>query len=176
MKKITLGFILIIISLITSCKNKIENTIPIDNTDSITQNEESKSDKTKNVRKILANWVEAFNKKDSDLLFTYYDPESIYASPESPLLKGIDQVRPWYEEVIPLMTGTLKYKEETITVEGNMAVIVLKFYLEPFEVNETEEPFKGRAILVFRKSEEGKWLLLFDMDNTPPDVLIKDFK
>ena len=104
-----------------------------------------------------------------------YDSDINYASPSGPLLKGIDQVRPRYERSFGLIKGTLRYIEEEVTVEHDMAVVLLKFYFQPPEDMKIEDPSTGRAMLVFRKSKTGKWLLLFDMDNSPSDVTVADF-
>ena len=56
-----------------------------------------------------------------------------------------------------------------------MAVVLLKFYFQPPAGVKIEDPSTGRAMLVFRKSKSGEWLLLFDMDNSPSDVTVADF-
>ena len=160
----------LLISGTSSANEIVENTAKKMNINN------NKANEIKSLEKTLATWIDAFNNKDIEALFTLYDPDTLYSNPDSPVLIGIDEVKSWYETAFPQITGTLKYKQEVITLEGNMAVIVLKFYIKPDIENKAEEAFKGRAMLVFRKSDIGKWLLLFDMDNSPPDVLIKDFE
>lgn len=125
------------------------------------------------VRENLTTWLECFNSKDIDKLFTLYDPESVYANSNAPLMRGVDQIRPWYEKVIPQMQGTLIFKEEVAFQKGEMALIVGKFYFKP---PEGDQGPTGRVALTYRKSDYGEWKLLFDMDNTPPDSTPADFE
>lgn len=125
------------------------------------------------VRKNLATWLKCFNNKDLDTLFTLYDPESVYANAKAPLMCGVDQIRPWYENVIPNMQGTLLFKEENAFQEGNMALLSGKFYFKPPVGNNGST---GRVALVYRKSADGEWKLLFDMDNSAPDCTPEDFE
>ena len=146
-----------------------------DNISMSKESEESMSTEIKKVQEAVANWVKAFNDKDVEALMALYDSDINYASPSGPLLKGIEQVRPRYESSFDLIKGTLRYIEEEVTVEGGMAVVLLKFYFQPPAGVKIEDPSTGRAMLVFRKSKSGEWLLLFDMDNSPSDVTVADF-
>ena len=128
------------------------------------------------VRENLEQWLAAFNAKDIGALLSLYDPESVYANAGSPLMTGVDQIKPWYENVFPVLSGQLLYKEETAFIEGNMAMLIGKYYFQPpADSPEDAEGATGRVVLVYRKSIDGRWLLLFDMDNTPPDILPSDF-
>ncbi|MEM8751296.1 MAG: nuclear transport factor 2 family protein [Pseudomonadota bacterium] len=52
-----------------------------------------------------------FNAKDIDALIAVYDPEIVYANAVAPLLKGVDQIKSWFERVFPHIKGTLLYRE-----------------------------------------------------------------
>ncbi len=126
------------------------------------------------VRKNLETWLTAFNAKDIETLFSLYDPESIYANADAPLMQGVDQIRPWYEQVLSNTQSTLLYKEETAFQEGNMALLIGTYYFKPPSEMEESGP-TGRVALLYRRDTNGIWRLLFDMDNTPPDVTPEDF-
>lgn len=127
------------------------------------------------VRENLHTWLKAFNNKDAETLFSLYDPESIYANAGAPLMKGINQIRPWYEGAFAQIEGTLLHQEEAAFIEGTMAILIGKYYFKPPE-GAQEEGATGRVALVYRKSTDGRWGLLFDMDNMPPDIKPEDFK
>ncbi|KAB7615313.1 DUF4440 domain-containing protein [Amylibacter sp. SFDW26] len=129
------------------------------------------------VRENLKTWLAAFNAKDIDTLFTLYDPESVYANAGAPLMVGADQIRGWYAQAFQSIEGTLLFKEEKLFLEGTMALIVGKYFFQPPEgVGVPDDAnLTGRVSLVYRKPADGKWGLLFDMDNTPPDVSPADF-
>lgn len=130
-----------------------------------------------NVRANLAEWLEAFNAKDIQKLFLLYDPESIYANADAPLMRGIEQIKPWYQEAFKSIVGTLRYKEEAAVQDGNLAMLVGMYYFEPpaEHTPASNEQLTGRVSLVYRRNDIGLWRLLFDMDNTPPDVTPKQF-
>lgn len=127
------------------------------------------------VRENLKKWLNAFNNKDINALFSLYDPESVYANAGAPLMKGINQIKPWYEGTFTQVNGTLLYKEEVAFQEGNMALLVGSYYFKPPEDSNEQEGPTGRVALAYRKAADGRWLLLFDMDNVPPDVKPEDF-
>ena len=129
------------------------------------------------IRANLKTWLKAFNENDIETLFSLYDPESLYANPDSPLMKGIDEIKPWYEEAVPQLEGTLLHKEEAAFVEGGMGFIVGSYFLRlPEGVVPTDEnTLIGRTCLIYRRDKDGLWKLLFDMDHVPPDVFPSDF-
>lgn len=124
------------------------------------------------VRRNLSTWLAAFNVKDSDALFALYDPESIYANAGAPLMRGVGEIRPWYEQAFQAIEGTLYHIEEAAFIEGNMALLLGAYYFAPPEgVTPSEDThLTGRVLLAYRRNAAGDWKLLFDIDNTPPDV------
>lgn len=137
-----------------------------------------KSREVKKIEKILANWATAFNNKDIDTLLSFYDENIMYATTNSGLIKGLDDVKAWHENYFLQMNGKLHFITESITEAGTMGAmgtVVLKYYIEPNEAN-SDKATKGRAMLVFKKKAFGKWLLLYNMEQSAPDVLVKDFQ
>ncbi len=126
----------------------------------------------------LTTWLEAFNEKDIDKLFSLYDEESIYANAGAALMKGKENIKAWYSEAFKMVAGILKYKEEAAFQEGGLALLVGQYYFQPPEGAEVpaEASLTGRVALVYRKAADGRCRLLFDMDNTPPDVSPANFK
>lgn len=125
-----------------------------------------------NVRDSLDAWLAAFNAKDVDKLIALYDPDCVYANAAAPLLRGADQIEPWFEQAFPNIKGTLRYQEETAFVEGTMALLSGVYYFEPpAGVTPSEDDnLTGRVLVAFRCNSAGEWKLIFDMDNMPPDV------
>ena len=134
----------------------------------------SESKEQGKVRENLDTWMKAFNAKDLDTLFSLYDPESVYANAEALVMRGVAQIKTWCQEAFKQMQGTLLHVEEVAFQEGNMAQLIGRYYSKPPEGVNEEGP-TGRVALVYRKSQDGRWLLLFDMDNVPPDVRPEDF-
>jgi ketosteroid isomerase-like protein len=120
-------------------------------------------------------WLSAFNTKNIESLCSLYDPQSLYANAAAPLAHGIEQIKPWYSDAFAMVNGTLLFKEEALFQESTMALLVGKYYFKAPAGNDESCGDTGRVALVYRLSEDGRWLLLFDMDNTPPDITAQDF-
>ncbi len=130
------------------------------------------------VRHNLQQWLTAFNGKDIETLFSLYDAQSVYANAGAPLMRGVEQIRPWYEQAFSNISGTLLYREEAAVQDGNLALLLGAYYFQPPE-GTTAPPdahLTGRVALVYRRNESGDWKLLFDMDNSPPDVTPATFE
>ena len=126
------------------------------------------------VREQLEKWLVAFNNKDIEALIGLYDSESLYAGNSAPLLRGSQAIKAYHEKNAAHREGQLLYKEEAAFQEGNLALLVGKYYFK-FPIKNRVST-TGRVALVFRKRADGKWYLLFDMDNCPPDVCAEDFE
>lgn len=127
------------------------------------------------IRANLAAWLAAFNAKDIDALMALYDPESSYANAGAPFITDLESIRTRYTATFAGVSGTLLFKEEKAFASADMGLIVGKYYFKPPEGAEGDGP-AGRVALVYRKAADGSWGLLFDMDNSPPDVSASDFK
>lgn len=138
-----------------------------------TQESETVTDLTL-VRANLTAWLAAFNAKDIDALMALYDAESSYASAGAPLITGEADIRERYQGAFAAITGTLLFKEEKAFVEGGMGLLVGQYYFKPPQ-GAAQTGGTGRVALVYRKQADGSWKLLFDMDNTPPDVTPENF-
>ena len=123
-------------------------------------------------RAALDAWLAALNAKDIEALVAVYDPEIVYANAVAPLLQGVDQIKQWFERVLPNIGGTLLYKEETAFIEGAIALLSGVYYFEPpAGVTPAEDDnLTGRVLVALRRNATGEWKFLFDMDNAPPDV------
>lgn len=125
------------------------------------------------IRDAVKKWLQRFNAKDQDNFFQLFHPDILYANGASPLMRGLTQIKPWYQEMWKQLDSQAIVKEEQITISGDMALFVGRFFFKPNHDDQAGET--GRVALVYRKNENGVWLLAFDMDNRPPDVLPQDF-
>ena len=135
---------------------------------------QTKADPSDLIRANLDRWISAFNKKDIDALLALFDEESVYANANAPIISGKEAIRERYQATFDVVRGTLKFREEYAFAEDGMGLLVGKYYLEP-PIGVTGPGATGRVALVYRKQNDNSWKLLFDMDNSPPDVLHTDF-
>ena len=134
------------------------------------------SDK-EHVRQALKSWLQAFNNKDYEAFSALYDPEVLYSNNSAPLKRGATEVVSSFKPAFSSEIGTLQFLEEAVFQDGNLALIVGKFYFRPSDDTDPDETgATGRVALVYRRSLDGRWLLLYDMDNKPPDSKPEDFE
>lgn len=127
-------------------------------------------------RQALASWLSAFNTRDLEGLMALYDPEAVYANDAAPLMRGTVEIRPWFEGAFVSSTATAIFEEEALFQGADLSLIVGKFTMKPSEEESSSEPGEtGRVAVAFRRSDDGQWRLVFDMDNRPPDAEIQDF-
>ncbi|WP_441003803.1 YybH family protein [Pseudocolwellia agarivorans] len=128
--------------------------------------EVKKSSEVKALEAAITDWTNAFNNKDVAAMMSIYDKDSVYASPNLEIIKGVESIQAWYEAYFSEMDGTLTYEQESITEKGGVGTVILKFYITPNNSDTAVKVFKGRAMLVFKKKFLGDWLLLSHMAHT----------
>lgn len=127
------------------------------------------------IREALASWLSAFNARNLEALMALYDPDAVYANDTAPLMRGINEIRPWFEDTFSSMQAKAHFKEEALFQGPELALIIGKFFTEFLEGDSENLGETGRVVVAFRRSKEGRWRLVFDMDNRPPDVQPSDF-
>jgi len=128
------------------------------------------------IRQALDRWLKAFNTKDADTFFTLYDPDTVYANAGAALMTGVEGLRPWYEEAFKDQSLRVYFKEETLFESDGMALIAGKYHFKKLQGDGRLEPgASGRVALLYRRATDGRWLLAYDIDNTPPDSSAADF-
>ncbi|MEM9669448.1 MAG: DUF4440 domain-containing protein [Pseudomonadota bacterium] len=142
---------------------------------SLKEGSETMRENLGSIRANLAAWLTAYNAKDIDALMALYEVESIYAGATAPLLTNLDEIRARYAAGFANNRGKLLFKEEKAFVSGDMGLLLGKYYFQPPKGVNAPGP-TGRVTLVYRRQDDGRWKLLLDMDNSPPDVLPSDFE
>ncbi|MTI44215.1 ketosteroid isomerase-like protein [Roseibium hamelinense] len=125
-------------------------------------------------RSALKAWLAAFDRRDLNTLMSLYDKDSVYANAASPIMRGPGEIKPWFAGAFESIEGHMRFKEEASFIQGETALLVGKYFIQ----NDGAEPAPGstgRVGLMFRRDSSGAWKILFDMDNTPPDVSPADF-
>lgn len=127
----------------------------------------------KEVRAALAEWLEAFNTKDLDRFTTLYDPDVVYANAHAPLRRGVTPVVEAFAPAFENESSRIEFTEETLFVTADMALISGSFRAGSAQPDGSLTDVNGgRVALLYRRAADGRWLLCFDMDNTPPDAAV----
>lgn len=122
------------------------------------------------VRTVLDQWMAAFNAHDVDALMALYDEEATYAPHGGPRKTDLPTIRESFVADFAISPRVF-FEEEVAIAEASLGYITGRFTLQgKHPESQSDIQQAGRVVVVFRKSPEGSWKLLFDMDNRPPDV------
>jgi len=120
-------------------------------------------------------WRTAYETGDFDSMRDLYEPDAWLMTRHQPARKGVDEILSYFKasrEAGAKATITFDYEDEVI--EGDLAVIVAKWWLEsPQAVGEPVRD-SGRSLVIFKRGKDGIWRLWRDIDNHTPDVTFKD--
>lgn len=140
-------------------------------TEGMTETAAVESTPESHVRAALAAWLTAYNHKDRDAFYALYDPAIVYTSEHAPIRRGLDQVKDAFAPAFADQTSRLSFREEALFASTDLALISGTYHFSTLEADGSLQPGNsGRVALVYRKGADGRWLLVFDTDNSPPDA------
>lgn len=114
-------------------------------------------------------WLELYRSSNIEKFMDQYTEDALVALNGKPALKGKEAIQAYFESRIGKKNVDMRLDYEKISINQNIAIVVAKFYLDyPFE--ETIETVGGRSLIVYKKSDLGKWLIDVDIDQKTPDA------
>jgi len=118
-----------------------------------------------------AQWIEYFEAADLDGLMTLYDEDVTVALHGQPRLVGIDAVRNYFANRIGKWESRFEVEFERVETDDDFAWLMSKYWFIA-TVKESGQQFRdaGRSLLVYKRSKDGRWLILADIDQQSPDV------
>lgn len=132
------------------------------------------ADSAVGIRAALDAWLTAFNTKDVENFFSLYDPDAVYANAGAPLVVGLDNIKSSFADQLADPTGRISFREETLLTTDDMGLISGTYHFSTAqEDGSIVDGPSGRVALLYRRSDDGRWLLTFDIDNAPPDAASK---
>jgi len=114
-------------------------------------------------------WLELYRSSNIEKFMDQYTEDALVALNGKPALKGKEAIQAYFESRIGKKNIDMRLDYEKISINQNIAIVVAKFYLDyPFE--ERIETVGGRSLIVYKKSDLGKWLIDVDIDQKTPDA------
>ena len=114
-------------------------------------------------------WLELYRSSNIEKFMDQYTEDALVALNGKPALKGKEAIQAYFESRIGKKNVDMRLDYEKISINQNIAIVVAKFYLDyPFE--ERIETVGGRSLIVYKKSDLGKWLIEVDIDQKTPDA------
>ena len=114
-------------------------------------------------------WLELYRSSNIEKFMDQYTEDALVALNGKPALKGKEAIKAYFESRIGKKNVDMRLDYEKISINKNIAIVVAKFYLVyPFE--ERIETIGGRSLIVYKKSDLGRWLIDVDIDQKTPDA------
>ena len=114
-------------------------------------------------------WLELYRSSNIEKFMDQYTEDALVALNGKPALKGKEAIKSYFESRIGKKNVDMRLDYEKISINKNIAIVVAKFYLVyPFE--ERIETIGGRSLIVYKKSDLGRWLIDVDIDQKTPDA------
>ena len=113
-------------------------------------------------------WLELYRSSKIEKFMDQYTEDALVALNGKPALKGKEAIQAYFETRIGKNVD-MRLDYEKISINQNIAIVVAKFYID-YPIEERIETVGGRSLIVYKKSDLGKWLIDVDIDQKTPDA------
>ena len=114
-------------------------------------------------------WLELYRSSKIEKFMDQYTEDALVALNGKPALKGKEAIQAYFETRIGKKNVNMRLDYEKISINQNIAIVVAKFYID-YPIEERIETVGGRSLIVYKKSDLGKWLIDVDIDQKTPDA------
>ena len=109
---------------------------------------------------VNAQWEKAANSGDAAGLTALYTDDAVLLPPASPMVQGKDNIQAYWKAMIDMGVSNMDLETIELTVSGNDAFEVGTF---TYKAGDTQA--SGKAIVLWRKGDDGKWRFRHDIWN-----------
>lgn len=113
------------------------------------------------VMEVILDMTESFHKKDLKGVLTTYEPNAVIVfEPEKPV-SDIDAIRQGFMGFFAV-NPKFEYSGHEVFINGNLAMHFASWKMTGKAPDGTEIKQSGLSVVVLRKQQNGKWLMVFD--------------
>jgi uncharacterized protein (TIGR02246 family) len=113
------------------------------------------------VMKVIMDMTEPFHKKDINGVLASYEPNAVIVfEPEKPT-SGIDAIKQGFQGFFTV-NPKFEYSGHEVFINGNLAMHFAPWTMTGKAPDGTEILQSGLSVVVLRKQQNGKWLMVFD--------------
>ena len=113
------------------------------------------------IEAINSRFVSAINAGDADAISELYTVDCSVLVPNHATLKGRDEVRAFFQEMIETVGGTTTLELNATDGAGDLAYQWADYTLSAGEISDA-----GRVVEVFRRQEDGSWQIALSIFNS----------
>lgn len=120
---------------------------------------------------IGGHWIKHYKAGDLESLMALYTDDARVMLHEQPALVGKEAIRGYFETTMGKNDVDFQIDVERAEIIGDVAYLISKYWMTVTPPNGVE-PWRdaGRSLLIYKKSDDGKWLIHADIDQSTPDV------
>lgn len=116
-------------------------------------------------------WIKYYEADDLDQLMTLYTPDAFVALHGKKSLKGIEQIRAFFEPGMGQSETNFELDVEEIQIHGDTAHLLSKYWLTAISKNDGSiYRDAGRSLLIYKRDQNNQWKIYLDIDQATPDV------
>lgn len=123
------------------------------------------------IEAIEVEWQTAYGARDFEALADLYTEDGWVMARRRPAMRGRDEIRDFFESVAEGTKLAVTFDVEELEVIDAYAWNTARFALtyQPMSGGEPVHDF-GRALILYKKGDDGKWRIHRDMDTPTPDA------
>lgn len=117
-------------------------------------------------------WIKHYLAGDLDALMTLYTDNATVALHGQPILRGKAAIRAYFAARMGPGKVTFQILPEAMEIYGNRAHLISQYWMTVTPPGAEEPAWRdaGRSLLIYHRTEDGRWLLHVDIDQATPDV------
>lgn len=126
------------------------------------------------IEAIEKEWQEAYGNRDFDALANLYTEDGWVMARRRPAMRGRDEIKDFFASVAENTKLAVTFDVEELEVIGDHAWNTARFALtyQPMDDIHGTGPIHdfGRALIIYKKGDDGRWRIHRDMDTPTPDA------
>jgi uncharacterized protein (TIGR02246 family) len=122
------------------------------------------------IRAAVIDWSAASQAKDVNKAVSFYADDAVQLADKGPLVKGKENIRKGWEEMLALQGPGLTFATTAVEVarSGDLAYEYGTYDFATKDKNGKITDEKGKYVVVWKKQADGSWKVAVDIDN--PDA------
>jgi uncharacterized protein (TIGR02246 family) len=125
-----------------------------------------------NIRKLIQDFVPAYNAKDAAKVATFFSGGAVVMPPNAPTMRGVEAIEQYYVARFAQGATDLSLEPTDVAGHGPLAYVSGDYRLKMAPPGGPERPDRGKFLFILREAA-GKWALEYlmfssDFAPTPP--------
>ena len=123
------------------------------------------------IREVWTQFIEYWQAEDASGCASLYDSDALNIPHAFEVNSGRDSIEQFYELLFSSnRSSRYQHRTEALYFNGDMAVEYATFQVDWISNEGEEWAYKARALVNWKKSESGDWLIRTMLFNNPPDT------